>query len=438
MALPAAFGVGRIGEVVVFVPGGVPGDRVKARVARVEKRLAYGEILEIEELSPFREEARCPHFGECEGSDLQVLAYGKQLEIKENHLRQVLRRVGGPDVARVAVSPMVPSVDRFFYRSKIEFSFGTMEGETVVGMTERVSPLRPFTGRVLAVGDCCLFSPVAARILGPVRDFVRRSGLRAFDRRTGTGDLRRLVLREAKQTGHVMVNVITASDASGPLGELAGALTEAVPEVRSVYATGNENGTDRPRLLSGDAYLEETLGDLVLRVYPLSFFQPNPRTAQELCTRIVSAARIRGDEKVLGLYCGAGAIELFLARRTSEVTGVDSSADSISCARENAAANGVKNAVFVRDKAERAADRYRGKTVDLVVIDPPRAGLSPQALSAVEKVGAPRLVYVSCDPSTLARDLRVLKDRYTVKEMVPFDFFPQTAHFEVLTVLEKR
>ncbi len=433
MALPAAYGVGRIGDLVVFVPGAVPGDRVRVRIAKLEKHLAYGEVLEIEEASPFREKARCPHFGECEGSDLQVLAYDKQLEIKENHLRQVLKRIGGPGLAQTVISPIVPSVDRFFYRSKIEFSFGQSGSETVVGMTERVSPLRPFTRRIVAVDDCCLFSPVTGRILQPVRDFVRTSGLPVFDGRTGKGILKRLVLREAKQTRDVLVNVIAASDLGDRLGPLAKVLTETMPEVKSVYATFN----DRPRLLSGSPYIEERLGDLSLRVYPFSFFQPNPKTAEELCRRIVSAAKISGDERVLGLYSGAGAIELFLARHVKEVTGVDSSVESISCAEENATVNGVRNAVFKRDKAERAADGYRNKGIDVVVIDPPRSGMSPEALSAIRNVGARKLVYVSCNPSTLARDLKALKGEYTLKEMIPFDFFPQTAHFEVLTILER-
>jgi 23S rRNA (uracil1939-C5)-methyltransferase len=434
IALPAALGVGRIGELVTFVPDGVPGDRVRVRVGKVEKRLAYGEIVEIEEASPFRVDSQCPHSGECEGSDLQVLSYEKQLEVKENHLRQVLRRVGGQDVSEAPISPIVPSVDRFFYRSKIEFAFGTSGAGTVVGMTERVSPLRPFTGRILEVDDCCLFSPVTGKILRLVRDFVHASGLPAFDRRAGKGVLKRLVLREAKQTGHVLVNVITASDSRDRLAKLAGSLIDALPEVKSVYATS----ADRPVLLSGDPYIEERLDDLLLRVHPLSFFQPNPRTAEELYKRIVSAARMRGDEKVLGLYCGAGSIELFLARFTGRVTGVDSSGESISCARENATANGIKNAVFVKDKAERAAAGYRGKGIDLVVVDPPRAGLSPEAVSAVRRVAAGRIIYVSCNPSTLARDLRVLANEYTPEEMIPFDFFPQTAHFEVLTVLRRK
>lgn len=434
MALPAALGVGRVGDLVVFVPGGVPGDRLRVRIARVEKRLAYGEILEIEEFSPFREKPRCVHAGECEGSDLQALAYEKQLEIKENHLRQVLRRIGGPGLAQIEISPIVPSVDRFFYRSKIEFSFGLSDAETVVGMTERASPLRPFNGRIVPVGDCCLFSPAVGRILPVVRDFVRASGLRAFDKRTGSGELKRLVLREAKQTGNIMVNVVTSPGSAARLATLAKTLTDETREVKSVYAT--EEG--HPMLLSGSAYIEERLAHLSLRVYPLSFFQPNPKAAEELCQRIVSAADVKRDEKLLGLYCGAGAIELSLAPHASEVTGIDSSAESISCARENAEINGVKNAFFLRDRAEKAASGYRGKGVNTVVVDPPRAGLSPEALLAVKEIRPEKIVYVSCNPSTLARDLKAVGDEYAPKRMIPFDFFPQTAHFEVLTILEKR
>jgi len=434
MALPAALGVGRIGDFVVFVPGAVPGDRVRVRIVKLERRFGYGEIGEIEEASADRRQARCPHFGECEGSDLQVLAYQKQLEIKENHLRQIAKRLGGPDLEQVPVLPMVPSVDEFFYRSKIEFSFGHTDAGTMLGMTERISPLHPFTGRIVAVDDCCLFSPTTARILRPVRKFVGSAGLSAFDEKTGKGALKRLVLREAKQTGEVLVNLIGAIDLRDRLKPMAEALVQAVPEVRSIYATRG----DRYELVSGRPFIEEGLAGLVLRVYPLSFFQPNPKTAEVLYSRIVSAAGFRGDETMLGLYCGAGAIELFLSRYVRKVIGIDSGDHNISCARENANINGVRNVVFVRGKVERSVGEYRTKGINVVLIDPPRSGMSRGALWAIREVRPPKLVYVSCNPSTLVRDLSALKDEYVPKEMIPFDFFPQTAHFEVLTILERR
>jgi len=434
IALPSGFGVARLGEMVVFVPGGLPGDTVQARIVKLEKRFAYGETVRIEEASPFRRDAQCPHLGECGGCELHRLAYEKQIEIKENHLRQVLKRIGGPEMEQVPISPMVPSVDIVHYRSKIELTFGESGDGTVVGMVERLTPLRPFTGRVIPVDDCLLFSPVAARIVPVIRDFAAKSGLRAHDPNTGKGTLRRLVIREGKGTGEVMVNVIAANDISGHVGPLSKALPEAVAELRSLYAGSSQ----RPRLLWGRPYIEEILGDLSLRVYPSSFFQPNPKTAEVLYSRMRAASQIRGDERVLGLYCGAGAIELFLARHVKEAWGIDSSADSIACARENAALNDLKNVRFTRDRVEATIGRKEGRKADLVVMDPPRSGLSGEALKAVLRAGVKKVVYVSCNPSTLARDLKGLKKLYEPKEIIPFDFFPHTSHFEVLAILEKR
>ncbi len=434
IALPSGFGVARLGEMVVFVPGGLPGDTIRARIVKLEKRFAYGEMRRIEEASPFRADAQCPHLGECGGCELHRLAYEKQIEIKENHLRQVLRRIGGPEMEQVPISPMVPSVDIVHYRSKIELTFGESGDGIVVGMVERLTPLRPFSGRVIPVDDCLLFSPVAARIVPVIRDFAAQSGLRAHDPNTGKGSLRRLVIREGKGTGEVMVNVIAETDISGHVGPLSKALPGAVAELRSLYA----GSAHSPGPIWGRPYIEEILEDLSLRVYPFSFFQPNPKTAEALYRRMKSAAEIRGDERVLGLYCGAGAIELFLARHVKEARGIDSSADSIACARENAVLNDLKNVRFFRDRVETAVGRKEGGKTDLVVMDPPRSGLSGEALKAVLRGGVKKVVYVSCNPSTLARDLKGLKTLYEPKEVIPFDFFPQTGHFEVLAVLEKR
>ncbi|MGA2108523.1 MAG: methyltransferase domain-containing protein, partial [Syntrophorhabdales bacterium] len=238
------------------------------------------------------------------------------------------------------------------------------------------------------IDDCLLFSPVAARIVAVIRDFAAKSGLRARDPNTGKGTLRRLVIREGKGTGEVMVNVIAETDISGHMGPLSKELPEAVAELRSLYA----GSAHSPRLLWGRPYIEEILDDLSLRVYPFSFFQPNPKTAEALYGRMKAASEIRGDERVLGLYCGAGAIELFLARHVKEAKGIDSSAESIACARENAVLNGLKNVRFHRDRAETAVGRKEGG----------------------------------------------LKTIYEPKEIIPFDFFPQTSHFEVLAILEKQ
>jgi 23S rRNA (uracil1939-C5)-methyltransferase len=435
VALPSGYGVARIEGMVVFVPGTVPGDTALTKIVKLDKRFAYGEVVHLEETSPDRLAGEgCSRYGECGGCELQALAYKRQLEIKENHLAQVLKRIGDVDLANVAISPIVPSVDRYFYRSKIEFAFGEERGETVIGLSERMAPFRPHDRHVVPVDDCRLFSPVAERILPLVADFVRRSNLKAYDASTRKGVLKRLVLREAKGTNEIMVNVVIEKDSGAPFGEWARSLAAAVPEVRSIYMTSE----DQPRLVQGRAYINEKLAGLTFRVYPFSFFQPNPKTAEELYRRIIPLAEVQDKERILGLYCGAGTLELFLGTYAKEATGVDSSGESVACARENGAINKIGNVVFLKEKVERAVARFQGKRVDTVVIDPPRAGMSKEALAAVKALKTGKLVYISCNPSTLARDLKVLRPDYLPKEIIPYDFFPHTGHFEVLTLLEQQ
>ena len=231
-----------------------------------------------------------------------------------------------------------------------------------------------------------------------------------------------------------MVNVIAEAAAVGDEARFACRFVAAAPGVTSVYMTSGS----RPKLLQGRAYIEEVFGGLTLRIYPLSFFQPNPRTAEQLYRHMISMARIGNTERVAGLYCGAGTLELFLGRHAKEVTGIDSSGESIACAKENAAVNKIENVTFLREKVERAVTRLRGRKIDVAVIDPPRAGMSKEALIAVKDLKADRLVYISCNPSTLARDLKMLRPAYRLKEVVPYDFFPHTGHFEVLTLLERQ
>ena len=433
IALPSSHGVTRLDDLVVFVPGAVPGDRVRLRVVRLDRRFAYGELVMIEEESRLRERPRCPFFGRCGGCDLQALSYEAQLKVKQNHLVQVLRRVGGQDLEGVEVASIVPSVDTFFYRGKVEFSFGEADGRATLGLSERPSPLCPSTGRVVPVEGCFLFSPAAAEVLPVVREWLRKTGLTAYNPLTGKGTLKRLVLREAKGTGEIMCRLIAASDIRRLLGDLGELLPGAVAQLRSFYVTGAAT-----RLLWGKPAIDELLAGFTFRIYPLSFFQPNPKTVGKLYERLIAVAGLTGGERVVGLYCGAGTIELILARHAKGVTGIDSSEENIAVARENAGLNGSQNCLFLKDKAEKAARRFKAGKVDLLVIDPPRKGLTREAVAAVREIRAERLAYISCNPSTLARDLLSLKEVYKARQIVPFDFFPHTSHFEVLTLLERK
>jgi 23S rRNA (uracil1939-C5)-methyltransferase len=345
----------------------------------------------------------------------------------------VLKRIGGLDPENVAVSRIVPSAEEFFYRSKIELSFTQTDAGAVVGLSEGASPMHPYSGTVTPVASCLLFSPSLERILPVVRAFMQETQLAAHDEDTDAGTLKRLVIREGKETGEIMLNIISRTDIGDLVAACAPRLVRECPEVKSVYAThGN-----RRRCVHGRPCIREGLCGLAVKVYPASFFQPNPKAAEELYGRMISLMELRGRENVIGLYCGAGSIELVLARYAGQVTGIDGSAESIACARENASINGIANCTFIADRAERAMARLPGKRTDVIVVDPPRSGLSREALDVVRKGRARKLVYVSCNPSTLARDLKALLRDYTVQHIIPFDFFPQTSHFEVLVVMER-
>ena len=434
MALPACHGVARLGGLVVFVPGGVTGDRVRIRIARTERRFAYGEVVAVEEASALREAPACAYFGACGGCDLQMLAYDAQLKLKENHLGQTLGRIGGQDTAGVKIAPIVPSAGTPSYRGKIELSFGEAGGRLFVGLAGRSSPFSPHAGRIVPIDGCLLFGPVAGRLLPIIVEALRGAGLTVYDERTGKGALKRLVLREAKGTGEVMVHVAAASDASRALAPLKAALAASVPQVVSVYTTSGS----ATRLLWGKPAIEERLSGFSFRIYPRTFFQPNPATAALLCERLAAMPWVGQARRILGLYCGVGPIEIVLARLLprASVTGVDSDGENIACAEENAALNGADNCRFIKERAEKAARLAEGKT-DLLVIDPPRRGLSSEALGAILSVRPERIAYVSCNPATLARDLKAMGRTYKAREVVPFDFFPQTAHVEALALLER-
>ena len=304
----------------------------------------------------------------------------------------------------------------FFTGARSGFSFSDADGRLCAGLAGRSSPFSPQAGRIVPIDGCLLFSPVAGRLLPTVMDALRGAHLAAFDERTGAGVLKRLVLREAKGTNEIMLHVVAAADVSPALAPIKPALAADVPQVVSVYATSG----GATRLLWGAPAIEERIGGLSFRIYPRTFFQPNPMTAALLYERLTGMPGVGQARSVLGLYCGAGPIEIVLARLSPQagVTGVDSEGENIACGRENAALNGVENCRFIKDKAEKAARLAAGKT-DLLVIDPPRRGLSAEALAAVLRVRPERIAYVSCNPATLARDLKAMGGRIRPKRSSP-------------------
>ena len=421
-------GVARANGYVVFVRGAVPGDRVRARVTKAKRSFAEADSVELIEPSPERVEPLAPH----PGAPWQVLPYERQLSEKESQVRDALERLGG--FTDPPVRPIQAATAQTRYRNKLEYSFGISEqGELVLGFHRpgRWNEIDDVTVDVLA-------SESVDRLREAVKSWCREEGLSAYDRADHTGLLRNLVVREGRRSGQLQARVVT-SPGDFRMTELAAASpADSVLWTRAstVAETTREGVTE---VLKGDEQIEEELLGLRFRISPDAFFQTNTEMAEVLYRGAAELAGLTGRERVVDLYCGIGTIALALALDASEVVGIDIVERAVADAIDNARLNGIDNARFFAGDvrtAMRPLLEEAGKP-DVLVIDPPRAGLSQKVVRRVLEAGARRIVYVSCNPTTLAPNARQMVDAgYRLSEVRPVDMFPQTPHIECVALLE--
>jgi 23S rRNA (uracil1939-C5)-methyltransferase len=424
-------GVARSDGWVVFVRGAVPGDLVRARITRSKRSFGEADRVELIEPSPERVEPLAPH----PGAPWQVLPYERQLAEKEDQVRDALARIGRFDSP--PVEPIVPAVEQLHYRNKLEYSFGTDEetGELVLGFH------RP--GRFDLIDDVerdILASERVDELRETVKAWCREQGLSAWDRREQQGLLRNLVVREGRRTGRLQSRVVTSPGGSFDVDALA-----AVSPVESFLWTRAASVAETTRegetqIVKGPAELEEELSGLRFRISPDAFFQTNTEMAERLYGSAVELAGLSGREKVLDLFCGIGTIALVLALDAGEVWGVEIVEEAVADAIENARLNGIDNAHFFAGDVRLAMRPLleRSGAADVVVVDPPRPGLSQKVVRRVLEAEARKIVYVSCNPTTLAPNARQMVDAgYELKTIRPVDMFPQTPHIECVTLLER-
>ena len=428
-------GVARANGFVVFVRRGLPGDLVRVRVTKVRRNHAEAVAVDVLEPGPARVDAPCAHFPACGGCKFQDLAYSAQLDAKEAQVRDALVRIAG--IAEPPLEPIVPAESPYFYRNKMEYSFTRTEHGPAVGLHR--------AGRwdeVLEIERCWLTTELGNAIRNVVREWAREERLDAYDQADGTGYLRHLVIREGRNTGQALVQLVTAKGERFERAHFVDVLRR-FSEVRSIHWAVNETPAEVTNLptepLWGEEAIEEVLGGLRFRVRPNVFLQTNTAMAEVLYQLAVDCAGLTGAETVWDLYCGIGTIGLSLAAGALTVWGVDVSEESIACALENADLNGITNAAFFAGNVGQVVEELRERTgdPDVVVVDPPRAGLAGKALKRVGEVGAPRLVYVSCNPTTLAGDVKTLASQwgYRLERTRPVDMFPHTPHVESVSVL---
>ncbi len=431
-------GVARREGYVVFVEGGFPGDLVRAEVTKARRDFAHARAVEVLEPSEDRVAERCSHEGTgCPGSPWQGLHYERQLEHKQAQVADALSRLGG--LSGHEAEEIVPAAEVWRYRNKMEYSFGQSDvQELVLGFHAR--------GRweqVLGAEDCLLASERSNAVRNFVRDWCRNEGLSPYDRRAGTGFLRNLVVREGRRTEDLQVRLVTgegdfravdfADDVrrASPGASVLWTRTAALAEV----SHGGETAT-----LAGSDRLEEELSGLRFRISPTAFFQTNTEMAERLYELAADYAGLSGSERIYDIYCGIGTLSLVLALRSAEVWAVDVQEASIADAIENARTNEVDNARFFAGDARTALRPLaeQAPRPDVVVVDPPRAGLSKKVVRRLLETRPKRIVYVSCNPTTLAPNARQMVDGgYSLAKVRPVDMFPNTPHIECVALLER-
>jgi 23S rRNA (uracil1939-C5)-methyltransferase len=441
-------GVARIDDFVVFVAGAVPGDRVRAAISKSKRRYAEARVLELIEPSPDRVEARCPSFGACGGCAWQNLDYGVQLEYKSRQVRESLEHLGG--LKDFQVRPALGMAEPWRYRNRADFAVGMDTSGAVVGF-------RP-PGRwdsVLAPTQCHLLGPVTESVRSTVENWLRERDLPVWDPRTGSGLVRHLLVRSAQREKEVLISLITASpelpDAQGLVERLRAAHPQVVGIVHAVNAGRAEISAGLGgRTLWGRPFLVERVAGITLKVSIDAFFQTNTLMAHALYGLVAREVHApvgggSGAPIIWDLYCGVGPIGLSLAGQAGAVLGIEAMPAALEDARENARLNGIENAGFVEGDVRRllreAAQGSRTfpaglERPDVIVVDPPRAGLSSRVVSRIGAVGAPRIVYVSCNPTTMAPNIAQFQEYgYRLERVTPVDMFPHTPHVEAVGLL---
>jgi 23S rRNA (uracil1939-C5)-methyltransferase len=426
---------------VVFLDRGLPGDLVQARITRIRRRWAEGRLESILTEGPDRVPPACPHVARCGGCRFQDLDYSAQCRLKERQVRETLERLGG--LIAPPVRPIVPAPATTRYRNKMEFGFAPgPDGGPVLGLHERGT-----FDRVFALEQCLLPSELTVTIVLRTARFAREHAWTAYDPRQHTGIARHLVVRHLAHTGQCAVNLVAASDRLPGLDEWAREIAALSPEVRSVTLLLNASRAqvatgDEERVLAGEPAIVERLSGLEFEASAAAFLQTNSDQAEVLYRAAVDAARLDGSETVLDLYCGTGTLTLLFARAARSAIGVESVAPAVEAAARNAVRNGAGNARFVCGEARAVLREWaRGERPDpphpdVVVVDPPRAGLHPRVVARVAELEPSRIVYVSCNPATLARDIRDFATHgYQTDEITPFDMFPHTPHIECVARL---
>jgi 23S rRNA (uracil1939-C5)-methyltransferase len=439
---------------VLFVENVVPGDVVNVRITKSKKSWAQGTVTELVGLSPLRVTPFCQHFGVCGGCKWQMLPYSQQLIYKQQQVEDQLRRIGQVELPEIA--PIAGSQKETFYRNKLEFTFSAQRYRTheeIRAANGEPLPKEKALGfhapglfdKVVPIYTCYLQDEPTNHLLQVLRDFSEQKGYTYYDYRLQEGWLRNVVFRRTK-AGEVLINLVIREENKKEREDMLDHLLQEIPGITSLHYTINGKVNDslydqEVITYHGKGYIEETLEEFRYKISPKSFFQTNSYQAEKLYQITRDFAGLTGNEVLYDLYCGTGSIGIFCSKKAKKIIGIEVVADAIQDAKENAITNGLDNCLFYAgDVAEICTDAFfeeHGRP-DIIITDPPRAGMHEKLVQQLLKMEAPKIVYVSCNPATQARDLQWLDAKYKVTRLQPVDMFPHTHHIENVALLELR
>jgi 23S rRNA (uracil1939-C5)-methyltransferase len=431
-------GVTKVNGYTLFIPGGLPGEKARIQVVKTKKDYGYGRLLEVTAPSNRRRRPPCPYYPQCGGCAIQHIDARGQLDFKREIVRTALERIG--DLHNPAVEPVLGMSDPWRYRNKIQVPVAAQHGHFAFGF------YRKHSHEIVPMSHCLITEPLIDEIVQTARRLAEELGIHPYDERRHRGTLRHVMARIGRATGEVMVVLLTRTADLPHKKQLIERLTDDYPQIKSIVQNINPHRTnaifgDETRTLWGGATINDRIGDITFAISARSFYQVNLAQTEVLYRQALEFADLTGTETVIDAYCGIGTISLFLARKAKAVYGVEIVPEAVADARRNAALNHIDNAHFETGKAETVipAWRERGIAADVIVVDPPRKGCDAALIETMRRMHPQRIVYVSCNPATLARDLKLLTDgeAYRLEKVQPVDLFPQTMHIETVVLMSR-
>ena len=428
-------GIAKIDNFTIFIPGAIKGEKVKILIVKVLSSHAFGKVIEIINKSEFRQDSDCLTYKRCGGCNLRHIKYEQTLKIKQNSVRSLVNKTLKN---KIEVQETVGMENPFHYRNKAQYPFGVnKDGEPVIGVFANR------THEVIPIDKCLIQNPQSEEIAKYILNFIKENKISIYNEKTRRGLFRHVVIKVGVQTGQIMCILVINGKDIPKEEQLKVELTTRFPQIKSIVKNINMKNTnvilEQENInIYGNGYIEDKLGDYIFKISPLSFYQVNPIQVKKLYNLGVEMAQISKEDTVFDLYCGIGTISLFMSKYAKKVYGIEIIREAIDAANENAKINNVNNTEFYAGDVEIVLDdliKNKGITADIVMFDPPRKGLDRNTINNILMIKPKKIVYISCNPATLIRDLALFEELYEIKTIVPVDMFPWTSHVECVAVM---